>query len=869
MSSNDDPLIAEAIATLSDAVTQSRADVVHAVVTTAADSKGGSMTALRAILDHVSSDSGTCLHHATKLESVDIVRTLLASGANASIRDKNGRTCYDLAQKERMRNVYVTDLLQAVAHEGLAEHVKNLLASGVNVNATDGSVKANTALHWAASYASNASTIDVLCAHGAVVDQKNGDGATALHDAAKRGNVDVIKALIGHGASATIRAEKGPYRGKTPLDLLPASISIDQLGLPKDAATDDDRPHDLAAVLKASQVSLQNQSESSPPSPVLPSSSSSTNNGDLLPMTPQLTARREFGGDRSGIPCIWPPPQSVVMLEEEEEESKFYLPRRLVVNVSSSKDDIGSVMDVWRRAENWFEPIGLKLSIQCLQEAAADASVICHLSETLFARKESYKLTVTNNRVFLSGSDLTGLWYGMHTFIQLAKTHADDGRIPRLCITDWPDFSYRGVLVDLTGGRVPSLETMYGFVDILSAVYKYNSLELRMSDTRVSATSSLGSFEVYSSEELARLADYCRKQFLELVPHFELSFGESSIKASSFTKHSSNLLPAFSSKTVCLNGIPYLPFLNGLTKQVFVTGTESDSFLNRLALSRSLAVVPAKGSSGAICKRLSMSGIPSVLSVETGSDLSPFGCWDACASNAQAAAAVAIGNDCAGLLAAAGGGGGGDNSSSRLPFLPLTLTALAPVSYFAWNSQNDPSCLKERTAVVLNRHVFVDASNSVADYMLTFVGLTKNASEGKLLHHLIATPSDVKLKDFTAEIVQSYLRGVRQCHRHRAALDLCCFQADETKKEMLHLYDWVNYVAKVLKAIWKQQKADSTSSGDHFDMSKMPAPSKTDLANTLLEVFEHFPSTWNLRQKDFGSNRELIERLKRVEATLI
>ena len=42
MSSNDDPLIAEAIATLSDAVTQSRADVVHAVVTTAADSKGKS-----------------------------------------------------------------------------------------------------------------------------------------------------------------------------------------------------------------------------------------------------------------------------------------------------------------------------------------------------------------------------------------------------------------------------------------------------------------------------------------------------------------------------------------------------------------------------------------------------------------------------------------------------------------------------------------------------------------------------------------------------------------------------------------------------------------------------------------------------------
>ena len=42
------------------------------------------------------------------------------------------------------------------------EHVKQLLAVGVDVNARDGSEKANTALHFAASYA-NADMINCLC----------------------------------------------------------------------------------------------------------------------------------------------------------------------------------------------------------------------------------------------------------------------------------------------------------------------------------------------------------------------------------------------------------------------------------------------------------------------------------------------------------------------------------------------------------------------------------------------------------------------------------------------------------------------------------------------------------------------------------
>ena len=46
------------------------------------------------------------------------MRALLAAGADPSIRDKKNKTAYDLVPNEQMRNIYVSELLQAVAHQG-------------------------------------------------------------------------------------------------------------------------------------------------------------------------------------------------------------------------------------------------------------------------------------------------------------------------------------------------------------------------------------------------------------------------------------------------------------------------------------------------------------------------------------------------------------------------------------------------------------------------------------------------------------------------------------------------------------------------------------------------------------------------------
>ena len=63
----------------------------------------------------------------------------------------------------------------------------------------------------------------------------------------------------------------------------------------------------------------------------------------------------------------------------------------------------------------------------------------------------------------------------MATLRQLLREYGR--RLPCLQIRDWPDFSRRGVMLDISRGRVPKLETLLELVEQL-ADFKINELQL-------------------------------------------------------------------------------------------------------------------------------------------------------------------------------------------------------------------------------------------------------------------------------------------------------------------------------------------------------------------------------------------------------
>eukprot|EP00729_Bicosta_minor_P018172 gene18172-21347_t len=219
--------LVDAVNCLFLAIKEERNDIVRAVLENAGkdtpDSSGGftkELLSASAPPEYELTARSTALHYACKIDKPDMARTLLSSGASPSIKDADGRSpiTVAVAGSPQLTTAFVTCLLQSVSMSDV-EAIKAMVAGGIDLNTTDGGRQGNSALHWAASFAT-AEVVKLLCSNGADVNMQNTDGATPLHDAASRGDLGVLTAFIECGADATIKGAARSVKDKLPLDVV-------------------------------------------------------------------------------------------------------------------------------------------------------------------------------------------------------------------------------------------------------------------------------------------------------------------------------------------------------------------------------------------------------------------------------------------------------------------------------------------------------------------------------------------------------------------------------------------------------------------------------------------------------------------------
>jgi hypothetical protein len=98
-------------------------------------------------------------------------------------------------------------------------------------------------------------------------------------------------------------------------------------------------------------------------------------------------------------------------------------------------------------------------------------------------------------------------------------------RLPCLKIRDWPDFARRGVMLDISRGRVPKLETLLELVGHL-ADFKINEFQLYTEHTFAYRhyPSVWQSWGALTGEEIRKLDARCQQLGIDLVPN-QNSFG--------------------------------------------------------------------------------------------------------------------------------------------------------------------------------------------------------------------------------------------------------------------------------------------------------------------------------------------------------
>ena len=136
---------------------------------------------------------------------------------------------------------------------------------------------------------------------------------------------------------------------------------------------------------------------------------------------------------------------------------------------------------------------------------------------------EGYTLAVCKSGIEIAYRELPGLRAAMATLRQLVREYGH--RLPCVEIRDWPDFARRGVMLDISRGRVPKLETLLDLVERL-ADFKINEFQLYTEHTFAyrKYKSAWKAWGALTAKEIRKLDARCRELGIDLVPN-QNSFG--------------------------------------------------------------------------------------------------------------------------------------------------------------------------------------------------------------------------------------------------------------------------------------------------------------------------------------------------------
>jgi hypothetical protein len=133
---------------------------------------------------------------------------------------------------------------------------------------------------------------------------------------------------------------------------------------------------------------------------------------------------------------------------------------------------------------------------------------------------EAYRLEVDPACVRVTGSGPAGLRYGVETLAQLVS--GAGRRLPACEIEDAPDLPVRGLMLDVSRGKVPTLETLQEVVDRCVQL-KLNALMLYVEHTfQFRRHPQIGAGASPLSAETLRLLDaYAAARHVELIPSLQ------------------------------------------------------------------------------------------------------------------------------------------------------------------------------------------------------------------------------------------------------------------------------------------------------------------------------------------------------------
>jgi hexosaminidase len=135
--------------------------------------------------------------------------------------------------------------------------------------------------------------------------------------------------------------------------------------------------------------------------------------------------------------------------------------------------------------------------------------------------RESYDLTISGSGAELRARSTAGLFYGVQTICQLAGGTGAGAALPEAEIHDWPSLPYRGTMVDMSHGAMPSEAEVKHHLDLLARFkanqyYFYSEAAIELDGYPL--VNPEGRF---TKDEVRRIVTYGRERHIDVIPLVE------------------------------------------------------------------------------------------------------------------------------------------------------------------------------------------------------------------------------------------------------------------------------------------------------------------------------------------------------------
>ncbi len=136
--------------------------------------------------------------------------------------------------------------------------------------------------------------------------------------------------------------------------------------------------------------------------------------------------------------------------------------------------------------------------------------------------REAYTIKITPDGAEIRAGSSAGLFYGVQTLIQLVEGSAAEAVLAEVEINDWPSLAYRGTMVDMSHGPLPTEEEIKRQIDFLARwkanrYYFYSEASIELDGYPL-----LNPEGRFTKDQVRRIIAYGRERHIDVIPCLEL-----------------------------------------------------------------------------------------------------------------------------------------------------------------------------------------------------------------------------------------------------------------------------------------------------------------------------------------------------------